>query len=158
MAMGAAGAGKITVSDSETVALSTNLIMEMNPGCAELPRLAKYEAMYERFRIAKLRVEYVPLSGMATAGSVVITIQPGPTNPKIKDRDSATKCLPLLMRPAWKAGSLVAGANIDSSRFLHAGNTTADGVALTIYAFPSAADLGSLRVHYTVEFSFPHPF
>lgn len=92
MAMGAQGAGRITISDAEMVALTASLhTMEMSPGCTDLPRLAAHAKMYDRYRILSLRIEYVPTSGMATTGSVAVTLQPGPKNAAIKDEASVLK-------------------------------------------------------------------
>lgn len=159
MAMGAQGAGRISISDAEMVALTASLhTMEMSPGCTDLPRLAAHAKMYDRYRILSLRIEYVPTSGMATTGSVAVTLQPGPKNAAIKDEASVLKCLPNLALPAWKAGNLRAGPQIDSQRFLSSGGSGDTGIAVTVYAVPTAASIGYLKVHYTVEFAFPKPF
>lgn len=160
MAMGAAGSGKITVTDSEIVALADDKLvtMELNPGCAQLPRLAQYETMYERYRITRVTVAYEPLSGAATEGNIAVAILPGPKNSKVVDWASIAKCQPNMMRPAWKPGQIRAGPALDAQRFMHAGVTSEDGVAFTIYAKPSKANIGLLRVTYSVEFAFPRPF
>lgn len=157
--MGAAGSGRIIVTDAEVVDLGdTKFIVELSPGNKLLPRLDRYSEMYERYRILRLQIEYMPLSGYATTGNITATIQPGVLQSTIKDKASACKCQPLLALPAWKAGRLVAGPSLDAQRFLHCDRATEDGVAATIYCFPSAKDLGQLRIHYTVEFAFPRPF
>lgn len=156
--MGAAGAGSITITDAEMVSLPKDgVIVAMNCNDANLPRLLAHGKMYERFRILSLGVDYVPLSGAATEGNVKIAITPGPKRDAIT-AVTIVKVQPLLLRSAWKAGSLQAGRNLDSQRFMHVAKDTEEGVAATIYAFPSAADLGVMRVRYTVQLAFPVPF
>lgn len=156
--MGASGSGSITIRDAEVVALAGDSYIEFNCTDGDLPRLMRHASAYERFRVISLTVEYVPLVGAATTGSVYVAICPGPKRNEIKDRASVVKVQPLLMTPGWKAGRLVAGRNIDAQRFMHVGKTDADGVAFTIYAFPSAKDLGALKVTYAVQLAFPVPF
>lgn len=156
--MGATGSGNITIEDSEMVTLPKDgLSIQLNCADASLPRLLAHGKMYERFRIVSLGVDYVPLSGAATEGNVKIAITPGPVRTTITAA-SVIKVQPLLMRAAWKAGSLQAGRNLDAQKFMHVGKTDEDGVAATIYAYPSAENLGVLRVRYTVQFAFPIPF
>lgn len=161
--MGAAGSGRIVVTDSELIAANMDHVTQCGPGeASDLPRLYNHSKMYERYRFINLRVEYVPMSGMATEGSITITIQPGPKNVKITDAASAMKCQPCLTLPAWKAGSLRANARIDAQRFLHVGASGEDEVSFTIYAFSSlpkaGATIGHVKVSYSVELAFPHPF
>lgn len=159
MSMGAVGSGKVVVSDSELISTSTQHITVCGPGeASDLPRLFAHAKMYERYRFLSLRVDYVPTSGAATNGSITITIQPGVKNTKITSAEMAMKCQPCLVRPAWKAGTLRAGPMLDAQRFLHVGVADADGVAFCIYTFPSTPDIGYVKVTYTVEFAFPHPF
>lgn len=158
--MGAMGSGHIAVNDAEVVALPKTDLMVINIGIGDLqlPRLKRQLDVYERYRIRALRVEYVPTSGMATAGNIAIAILPGTQLSGVKDAATIAKCQPLLLVPAWKAGSLRAGPNLDAQRFLHCGQNNDDGVACCIYVKPSAVDLGYVRVHYSIEFAFPKPF
>lgn len=158
-AMGAAGSGSVTIRDSEIVALDGNKVVQVGAKDEkQLPRLQKHLEMYERYRVLSLTVSYVPLSGTATAGNVAVTVLPGPKRDSIKDSASVQKCQPLILVPAWKAGTIRAGPQLDSQRFLHVGGSAEDAVAATIYAFPSAANLGSVRISYAVQLSFPMPF
>lgn len=156
--LGAVGSSNITISDAEIVDLpDTGVTIQMNCSALELPRLAAHGKMYERYRILSLGVDYIPLSGVATEGNIRVAIVPGPKRDSINDK-TVLKVQPLLMRPGWKAGSLQAGRNLDSQKFMHVGKTDEEGVAATIYAYASKASLGTLRVRYTVQFSFPIPF
>lgn len=159
MTMGATGSGRIVVSDSECISVTSTLnVVQLNPADDDLPRLKQWGKVYERYRLTSLRLEYVPLSGTATTGAIFITILPGPKRTDVKDEGTIAKCQPLLVRPAWKAGTLRAGANLEAQRFMHCGDTSADGVVATIYIKSTASAIGLVRVHYTVEFAFPHPF
>lgn len=157
--VGAVGAGRVVVTDSELIAVPAALIAaEMNPGADILPRLLAHSKIYERYRFIRVVVAYEPLSGMATSGSIAVTLSPGKKNAAIKDMATILKCQPCLARPSWKAGTLRAGARLDAQRWMHSEQADNDGISFTLYAIGSAANLGYLRVTYTVEFAFPHPF
>lgn len=157
--MGAAGSGRIIVTDSELIDIpETLLTLPLNPASDSLLRLSRYETMYERFRYIKLVVTFEPTSGMATEGSVAFSLLTGPAQAVVKDRATILKCQPARVTPAWKRATIVAGVNLDSQRFLHCGEAGDGGVAATIYCLATAKSLGFLRVSYTVEFAFPRPF
>lgn len=157
--MGAQGSGNINVSDAEMVAITKGFkAITFNPGNTSCPRLARYESMYERYRFRSLVVTYEPTSGTATEGSVVFAISPSTANTNVKDEATILKLQPARATPAWKRTSIRAGANLDSSRFMHSGETGPDGDAFTLYVSATKDSPGYFRVQYSVDFAFPRPF
>lgn len=155
--MGAAKSGRLIIRDSETFAADSAKI-EFDPGnTTYLPRLDSIAKLYERYRFISLVVEYEPTSGTATTGSVAMCLIPGPIEASIKDRDAIIKSQPNVVLPAWKAGKLRAGKNLDASRFLHTESSGDTGVSCTLYIATTTKDLGYIRVSYQVEVAFPRP-
>lgn len=128
---------------------------EFNPGVPGLTRLARYEEMYSRFRIRSVRVEFMPGTGVASAGNVTFGVAVGPKNPRVT-ADNLTALSPVCFTPAWKSASLVVDSQIDNTRWGLCGGGT-ESISFTLYTVASAESLGLLRIHYSIEFAFPHP-
>lgn len=129
-----------------------------NPSPEELVRLKAMEAMYTRYRVRYVNVSYKSGSGTATAGNVAVGIAAGPAIEAVKTATDVLKLRPSFYVPAWKNESLSIGADIDLGRYMLCGNTSADGVAFTLYVYSTAANLGLIQVSYNVEFTQPKPF
>lgn len=122
-----------------------------------MPRLAAHAKMYRRYRIRYMNITYTSASGTATTGKIALGTCVGPL---LKDVDSVDKILklrPNLALPAWKSGSISIGSDVDTSRYMLAGDTTADGIAFTLYV-QGDKGIGLIKVSYSVEFSQPRPF
>lgn len=129
-----------------------------NPSVDGMPRLAAFEKMYHRYRIKYFNIAFKSGSGTAVSGNICVGVNVGPALENIKDGSDVMKCRPSFYTPAWKNESLTVGGDIDLSRYMLCGDTSADGVAFTLYLYASADALGMLQVSYEVEFSHPRPF
>lgn len=149
----------IVVRDTEVIGAPTGAIQQIvfNPGCEGTPRLTAFEKMYRRYRMKYCNIAFKSGSGTATAGNVAIGVAVGPPLSVVKSKDLILKLKPSFYVPAWKNESLTLGADIDLSRFMLCGDTSADGVAFTLYVF-GQQDAGMIQVSYEVEFSHPIPF
>lgn len=135
-----------------------SLTAQFNPSVSDMPRLAAHAKMYRRYRIKFMNIAYKSGSGTATDGNVALGIEVGPLDPVIKSQSDVLKLRPSFFVPAWKNASITVGKDIDLARFMLAGDSTADGVAFTLYVWSKAANPGVIQVSYEVEFSHPHPF
>lgn len=133
-------------------------VLEFNPSIDSIPRLAAHEKMYRRYRIKYINISFRSGSGTATAGNMAVGVMVGPKDTSIISTDHVLKLRPSFYVPAWKNDSLTLGRDIDLSRFMLCGDTSADGIAFTLYVGASAANLGMIQVSYEVEFSHPRPF
>lgn len=133
-------------------------VLEFNPSCDGLPRLAAVEKMYHRYRIKYVNIAFKSGSGTATAGNVAFGVCVGPKVANVKTQSDIMKLRPFSYVPAWKNSSITVGSDIDIGRFMISGSKSEDGVAFTLYIFASAAQLGVIQISYEVEFSHPTPF
>lgn len=150
---------EIVIRDTEVIGQTTGAlqIFQFNPSIDELPRLAAYEKMYQRYKIQYMNVAYISGSATNVTGNVALGIAPGPKRSDIKTSGDIMKLRPSFYVPAWKNDSISVGRLIDSSRFMFCGNNTEDGVSFTLYVF-GTKDIGMIQVSYGVRFAYPHPF
>lgn len=156
------GGGLVVVQDVEYFKLTDInkiYVAEFNPSSAGLTRLKQFESMYERYRIVFFNFTFKPATSTYTSGSMTFGISPGPANGSVKDADTILKVRPSRMIPIYGKASVSLGQTIDSQRYMHCGDKTADGVAFTFYAYTDASAVyGAFQVSYKVEFAYPRPF
>lgn len=152
-------AGTIRVRDTEVVQhgdFTAMMYAEFNPAPAKgLSRLAKYAALFERYKIHRITIHYRSTSGTATEGSVTVGVGTGPKMTNIANSTQILALRPSFTVPAWKDDRIVLGNDIMQSRTMAVGGTDQTGVAFTLYAIASKKDPGQLFVEYDIEFSFP---
>lgn len=151
----------VMVQGSEVLTVmgvKTLQVFQFNPSAPSLVRLAAQEKMYARFRIVYFNITYKASSATNVAGRVTFGLHPGPKNDQVLKEEDVMKLRPFVMTPVWKSESIAVGKNIDSQKFMFCGDTTADGVAFTLYAITTADSPGIIMVSYRVEFAYPHPF
>lgn len=123
-----------------------------------MPRLAKFEDMYERYRFNYVNIAYKSGSGTATTGNVAVGVLSGKVNSNVKDLDTILKLKPAFFVPVWKNDSLTLNKFINGQMTLHTGLSDNDSVAFTLYTYTGTDSPGMLSISYSVEFSFPKPF
>jgi hypothetical protein len=145
--------------DTEVVGTikATLTTYQFNPA-GGMARLTAMSKLYRRFRIVSFKFTYASGSGTATTGNLAMGILAGPPITEVKLASDILKLTPSVYVPAWKNATIAVGRNIDSQKWLYTNTADADGVAFTLYAIGSAADLGIIRATYNVQFSYPKPF
>lgn len=128
-----------------------------NPGTTTTPRLKAFEAMYERFRFNSVKISYTGTTSAMTAGAVTYGILPGVTEDIIKLSGDILKIRPSTSHACYKNSSIVLPNHIDSSRWMHCGNSDDAGVSFVLYSI-GEAEKGYFSVHYNITFSNPRPF
>lgn len=160
------GSGLLTYRDTELFPVANGFTSyQFNPAADGMPRLKQQELMYSRYVIKYMNITYKPGTSAMTPGNVTFGISIGPKQTAIKDKASILTIRPAQSVPVWKSSTITVGKNIDTSRYMLAGDNTVDGVAFTLYVFAVEGDdptktapTGLIQVSYEVEFSFPRPF
>lgn len=149
----------IVVKDTEILGTPDGTLQTftMNPSGGSLARLSGHEKMYHRYRIRYMNVAFKSGSGTATAGNVAVGVCVGPKIASVSEQAHVMTLRPSFYVPAWKNASLSVGSDIDLGRYMVCGDSSADGVAFTIYVFGTKG-VGVVQVSYEVEFSHPNPF
>lgn len=158
-AMSGPGGAVVVVRDTEFLLQLDGKLQsyQLNPSSPEMVRLAAQEKAYSRYRIRYLNVAYKSLTSTATAGSVSVGVLVGPKSTLVASQNDIMKLRPSFSIPVWKNDTISVGSQIDSSRYMFCGDTTADGIACTIYVF-GTKDAGIVQVSYEVELAYPKPF
>lgn len=128
-------------------------------------RLQTFSSLYEKYKILSWRVEYVPTVGTATAGNLVMYVEPDPLDPITNGIQGVRKAMgaanradfavyqkaDVSYRPEKGTTDLFTSEEGDTPRLTRAGYIA----LLSTGALASSTTYGNLILHYRVKFFKP---